>query len=45
MQDEEDPVQRRSILQALSAWIAVSALNDGQQWLQLSPKAVVYLKA
>jgi hypothetical protein len=45
MQDEEDPVQRRSILQALSAWIAVSALNDGQERLQLGPQAVVYVKA
>jgi hypothetical protein len=45
MQDEEDPVQRRPIFQALPAWIAVSPLNDGQQRLQLGPKTVVYLKA
>jgi hypothetical protein len=45
VQDEEDPVQRCPVVQALSTGIAVSTLSYGQQWLQLGPKALVYLKA
>jgi hypothetical protein len=43
--DEEDPVQRRAVIEALPARIAVSALDYGQQRLQLGQQAVVYLKA
>jgi hypothetical protein len=45
VQDEEDSVQRRPVIEAFSTRISVPTLDYGQKRLQLGPQAVVYLKA